>query len=418
MSRFQVFIYATIVFLAVLLGAFFMSRLEKKVEKIDFGPNAEARNNPRLAAMRLLEQLGTSTRVARDPDVLPAAGSLVMLPSSVYLDPSRVARWREWVSGGGILMLGLDLDKETRDRLIDGLVRVEEAGEPDEEGEDSGAESGPPSEAADAEAADAEAAGEGAEQPVKGPPGTFDSETFWTFEGLGVAAEDEEETPDIRLAMRPDWVIPRTDLERCVAGYYVDEGGILGVFKQGEGHLVLVADDTIFDNHRIAGVDHAVLLWQLVNLFGQPPEVVVLLGDRIGLLAWLWRVAWPLLATLALLALFFVWEKAPRFGPLIEPKLPGQRGLRAHLKAASAFLWRHHEQPALLEPLRAEVLRLARRSIPGWPAFSAERCRAELSRIAGLPEPAIDAALRGVPGSDPHHFVTLVATLEKLRKAL
>jgi hypothetical protein len=340
MSRLQVFVYATIVFLAVLVGALFMSRLEKKVEKIDFGPNAEARNNPRLAAMRLLEQLGVSVRVARDPEVLPAAGSMVMLPSSVYLDPSRVARWREWVDGGGILMLGLDLEKETRNRLIDGLVRVEAVREESGGEEDSGDESEPPADEGAEESADDD--GEAVQEKEKAPPGTADSEDFWTFEGLGVPAEEEEATPDIRLAMRPDWVIPRSDLERCVAGYYVDEGGILGVFKQGEGHLVLLADDTIFDNHRIAGIDHSILLWQLVHLVGEPPEVVVLLGDRIGLMAWLWRVAWPLIVTLALLTLFFVWEKAPRFGPLIESKVPGQRGLRAHLKAASAFLWRHH----------------------------------------------------------------------------
>jgi hypothetical protein len=415
MSRLQVLVYSAIVFLAVLLGAFFVSRLEKRLDKVEFGPNAEARNNPRLAAMRLLEHLGVKSRVARDPEVLPAAGSIVMLPSSVFLDGSRVARWRDWVNGGGILMLGLDLDKETRDRLIDGLVRVEEAGS--EKSDVAGDKNEPEGEAA-AEGEDAEAAGEKSGEKAKAPPGAADSEDFWTFEGLDVPAEEEEQTPDIRLAMRPRWFIPRGDLERCETGYYVDEGGILGVFKQGEGHLVLVADDTIFDNHRIAGVDHSVLLWQLVTFFGQPPEVVVLLGDRIGLGSWLWRVAWPLLLPLALLTLFFVWEKAPRFGPLVERKKPGQRGLRAHLKAASAFLWRHHEQVALLEPLRAEVLRLARLSIPGWPSFSAERCRAELARIAGLPEPAIEAALRGAPGGDPHHFVNLVATLEKLRKAL
>lgn len=379
-------------------GAYFFSRLEKVVEKQKFGPNAEARANPRLAALKLLSRFELTARTVRDPAILPVKGSVVMLPSKVYLDPSRVGRWRRWVEEGGILMLGLDVSPESREPLLEGVATVrkfEPAAKADE------------AEELHHQVADPE------KEPAHDEVGAADTSDPWTFGPL-VGGE----SPELRLAMRPKWVIPHDDFDRCEAGYYLDEGGVVAIYRRGEGYLVLLADDSIFDNERIAGADHALFLWHLVKYFGDPPEVVVVLGDRVGLLAFLWREAWPLLVTLALLTLVFVWERAPRFGPLVERRPPGQRGLRAHLKAASAFLWRHHEQVALLEPLRAEVLRRARSAIPGWATFSHEKARAELARISHLAEPAIDAALRGDPGRDPRHFTSLVATLETLRKAL
>lgn len=386
-------------------GVFFVSRLEKVAEKVKFGPSAEARANPRLAAVKLLERFGLTVRAVRDPAVLPAKGALVMLPSSVHLDPGRVARWRSWVEDGGILMLSLGIAPESREPLLAGVAGVRKFAQK-KDGEQKDGEKPEGEAEAGVETVDPETA------EAHDEIGAADAEDPWSFAPLGGSG------PDVRLAMRPKWVIPRADFNRCEAGYYVDEGGVVAIYALGEGHLVLLADDSIFDNGRIAGADHALFLWHLVKYFPAPPEVVVLLGDRVGLLAWLWREARPLLLTLLALTLIFIWEKAPRFGPLVERKRPGQRGLRAHLRAASAFLWRQHEQVALLEPLRAEVLRRARAAIPGWTAFSHEKARAELARLSHLPEPAIDAALRGDPGRDPRHFTVLVATLETLRKAL
>ena len=390
-----------ILLLVVGLGALFVTRLEKVTEKVKFGPSAEARYNPRLAAVKMFERFGIKTRTVRDPEVMPAKGALVMLPSNVFLDPVRIARWRQWVSEGGILMVGLDLAAESRDKLLSGVVQVSEYQPKKAAGEE-------------AEAAPAAAPPVDPEQePATDEIGAEGAAEYWTFDPIfgGTA-------PEVRLAMRPTWVIPKRDLDRGEASYYIEEGGLVGIFAEGDGHFVILADDSIFDNERIAGVDHALFLWHLFKYFPDPPEVVVLLGDRVGLLAFLWRVAKTFLIAVLLLTLFFIWEKAPRFGPLVELKKPGQRGLRAHLQAASSFLWRHHEQAALLEPLRAEVLRRARLAIPGWPAFSPERGRAELARISRLSEAAIDAALHGQPGRDPKNFVFLVSTLETLRKAL
>lgn len=398
-GRQRLFLLGILLAIAVIgPGIYFVSRLEKVVEKQPFGPSAAARANPRLAAMKLLERFGVRVRSARNPDVLPAKGALVMLPAEVFLDPSRIGRWRNWVEEGGILMFSLDISPESREPLlreVAGVVKYEPAPAAPEADEE-------PAEKTDPETA-----------PAHDEIGAADAADYWTFGPLAGGSQ-----PEVRLALRPKWVIPRADFESVRAGYYVDQGGVVAIYGRGEGFLVLLADDTIFDNARIAGNDHALFLWHLVKFFGEPPEVVVLLGDRVGLLAWLWRHAWPLLLTLLALALVFGWEKAPRFGPLVERKRPGQRGLRAHLRAASAFLWRQHEQVALLEPLRAEVLRRARAAIPGWAGFGHEKARAELARISHLPEPAIDAALRGDPGRDPRHFTVLVATLETLRKAL
>ncbi len=224
----------------------------------------------------------------------------------------------------------------------------------------------------------------------------------------------------MRLALHPRWVMNRADFDRCRSGYYLEEGGVVAIFQQGEGFLVVLADDTIFDNERIAGVDHALFLWHLVKYFersaggggaARRPHRPRRLPLADGLAAA--GGASPLLT------LFFVWEQAPRFGPLMERKKSGQRGLRAHLQAAAAFLWRHHEQPALLEPLRAEVQRRARVAIPGWPAFSPEK----RPRRAGAHRPAARAgdrrrAAAREPATIPGNFVALVATLETLRKAL
>lgn len=406
------------------LAAVFFTQLERKKVTIKFGPAAEARANPRLAAMKLLERFKLKTRTLRDPAVLPGKGALVLLPSEVFLDASRIERWRQWVEEGGILMVGLGLDAAARDQLLAGVTRVEdfqEAKAKDGESGDSAepgkaAEPGAPANAEDADGEEEEEEEAETADPETAPAldeiGAADSEDYYTFAPL-VGTE-----PELRLAIHPRWVMNRADFDRCRSGYFLDEGGVVAIFQQGQGYLVVLADDTIFDNERIAGVDHALFLWHLVKYFEDPPEVAVLLGDRIGLAGYLWRYAWPFLVALALLTFFFVWERAPRFGPLAEARRVGQRGLRAHLQAAAAFLWRHHEQPALIEPLRAEVQRRARMAIPGWPGFTPEKRRAELARIARLPEPAIDAALLHSPGDDPREFVAMVATLETLRKAL
>lgn len=436
----RVSIWVVVGLLVLVAGsAFFVSRLERTKKTVSFGPNAEARANPRLAALELLERFGLKTRTLRDPEILPAKGAMVLLPADVYLDPSRIARWRRWVEEGGILMAGLDADQEVRTRLLAGITGVieykpaqhDEDAEEDEVGAGEAGASGeelaekaqekPAAEGVSAQGAevggeaapvDPEAAADTETAPATDEIGAADSDDYYTFDPLS------GEQTEVRLALRPKWVMPRHDFDRCRSGYYLEEGGVVAIFALGEGFLVLLADDTIFDNGRIAGADHALFLWQLVKYFGDPPEVVALLGDRIGFLAFLWRAAWPLLVALLLLTLIFIWERAPRFGPPVELRPSGQRGLRAHLKAAAAFQWRHHDQAALLEPLRAEVLRRARVSIPGWPGFAPERQKAELARIARLPEPAIAAALGDVPDNDPQEFTTLVATLETLRKAL
>jgi len=409
-------------------GSLLYSQLEKKRIKVKFDPNVEARSNPRLAAMKLLERFGLSTRAVHNPDVMPATGAVVLLPSSVYLDPSRVSRWRQWVSDGGILVVGLDLIEESRDPLLEGITRTERyVGRTEEAEAESAAESGAEdassvepetsveeassaedvNSAEDASGAEPEASAE-ADNEAESEP-----DDVWSFPPLSGDSD-----PEFRLAIKRTWVIPPRDIKRSEVFYTIDAEGVVGFFAEGQGYLVVMADDSIFDNNRIAKQDHAGFLWHLVHLREAPSEVVVLLGDRLGLLSWLWRVAWPLIVTLLLLTLMFIWEKGPRFGPAIEPSAPGRRGLRDHLRATSAFLWRHHEQSALLEPLRAEVLRRAGIAIPGWPAMDKVRCRAELAKISRLPQKAIADALQEDPHRDPELFVSYVATLETLRKAL
>lgn len=408
-------LFAAIFLLLVALGFFFMSLLEKTVEKVRFGPNAEARANPRLAALKMLERLGFTTRTVRDPEVLPSVNAMVILPSEVYLDPGRAGRWREWVSSGGILVVGLDLDKEARDRLLDGITGVVSRFAD----EDDAADENDPAGENDKKAAPAEAAAPAEEtvDPETAPAvdeiGGNDDTDIWHFDPLGGDPE-----PKIRLDLKPTFVLPTRDLEKCAASYTVDYGGVVGIFEEGEGFLVVLADDTALDNERIDDADHAVFLWHLIHFFETPAEVVVLLGDRDGLFAFLWRHAAPLFLSLLLLTLFFVWERAPRFGPPIESRKIGQRGLRTHLQAAALFLWRHHEQDALLEPLRAEVQRRARVAIPGFTALSPAAARAELARISRLPLRDIGEALEGPPGKDPQDFVNWITTLETLRKAL
>ena len=361
----------------------------------------------------MLERLGVTTRTVRDPEVLPTVNAMVILPSEVYLDPGRAGRWRDWVRDGGILVVGLDLDPEARNRLLDGITGVVSrfADENDPAGENDAAAS------PGASPAEAPAPAEETVDPETAPAvdeiGGNDDTNIWHFDPLGGDAE-----PKIRLDLKPSFVLPTRELERCVASYTVDYGGVVGIFEEGEGYLVVLADDRLLDNERIDDADHAVFLWHLLHFFEAPAEVVVLLGDRDGLFAFLWRHAAPLLLSLVVLTLFFVWERAPRFGPLIEKRPSGQRGLRTHLQAAALFLWRHHEQDALIEPLRAEIRRRAGLAIPGWTTLSPAQARAELARISRQPLRDIGEALDGVPGKDPQDFVNWITTLETLRKAL
>ena len=353
--------------LAVGAGAWLFTHFERVPTRDRVGFQGEARRNPYLAALRLLERLGLDARETRSLPALrtlPGRGVLVLARGRRGLTPDLQAALLQWVGQGGRLIAEGEAREES-DPLLDAL-------------------------------------------------------------GVGRAAVEERTCTAPEITARGGETPPRVDPR---GGGDEDEGYRLQVegkpaarllnLPRGAGWVTVVTDLAFISNADIADDDHAELLWQLVNLGGAPEAVVFLTRpSESGLLRWLLDRVPATLASAAVWLALWLWRAVPRAGPVAPDPERVRRRLLDHVRASGRFHWSAGGGARLLEAARDACLRAVARAQPDFPALSPPERLARLTGSFGLSPEEARQVLAGEPPQRVREFTGRVRLFQTLQARL
>lgn len=388
----------------VLVGiatAWFFTHFEEVTVKRRTPPEAEARRNRYLALQRFMARLGRPLELRSDArfiDALPPGGVLILdAGRRSHMTPDRLARLLNWVEAGGYLIVSPDYGN--KDILLErlGIVRfnekqaaanetAEEPDEPEEKGET------PPETPS--------AAGKPVENRLR-----------VAIPGAGRALFAQSQYQGYRAGkQKPSWQSSQPG-----------KGAQYLHFVRGDGHITLVVGfSRQFGNAGIGELDHAEILWTLVNTYQKQLTGPVSLMTRLeipSLGQWLLESAREAVIASIVLFLLWLWRVVPRFGlPLPDPE-PDRRQLREHLAAVGRHVWRSGGLGFWLAMARETFhARLALRH-PALAALPPVEQAEALARLTRRPNAMIAAALYGAADS-PHAFTSALRTLKNLERSL
>lgn len=434
---------------AVLVLAFFLFFELHRSER-DTGWSLAAYRDPFLAAREFLQHVGLPAQTLEGlpaDTVFSTAGTVYVSQPNQVLTSVQVQRLLRWIEAGGHLVLVADAH-DNHERLLEhfdleightasgcGCKAPDSPADPNvakgaphlQPDADDAQEAAPEPTVADqlreyneelrrAYAGDADG---GAPDPdtARADPGTLTRLTFDGVDGemrIDLGTEAELLHPSLRAPEDAESVEMPSQPPLYYAGS--DTGIHFMQFATGDGLVSVIAGQNPFTNATIGEFDHAFLLWTLT---GGEGEALFLHGARSPAL---WRLAWKhfpeLLITGALLLGAALWRRAPRFGPILETRDSGRRGIDEHLRACANYLWQQGAGDALVAPLRKTTEERARHRFANFAALQRAEKIALLSRHCTLPESLIESALYGAVPATPAQFLQHVKTLKTLGEDL
>ncbi len=236
-----------------------------------------------------------------------------------------------------------------------------------------------------------------------------------------------DDVTDFQLELDPTIDLLHRDLYEAVdesnvaipaSGSRVIQRGTMGErdamlhLRTGDGDIWVLSDMDIFRNHRLHHLDHAALLEHISLEHTQVWWATSI--DVPPLSSWAWQRAWPLILSLLIVLLVFLWQHMPRRGVILSLSERQPHDFTDHLRAAAALLWRINQKRPLLEPLQRDVMnRLARH-----PGGSDPQRRDQLAaEISGLDSELVRQALHDLPDNDAA-LQQQVSLLQHLRHSL
>jgi len=385
---------ALLAVLAVAAGVWIADKFEKKEFEVTVGFRGEARSNPMLAAGRFLRRMGIPAQElqahewSKGPP--PAQATLLLATARWSLDQERVDALLDWVEAGGHLIVAARPDpsgtakgSDASDPLLKALgIEIQRYGE----------------------------AGELAEIVQTIADKVLESRKTTTVDfDAGEHPVEVAFSPRQRLATEADYDRLAED----------DLGSAVLHASLGSGSVTVLCDIGPLQNASIGKHGHAELLWRLVRLGPVgAPVWIVFDEDMPALPAWLWRHAREAVIALVLLLLAFMWNRARRFGPLIDLPPPARRRLLEHVEASGQFLWRNGERQYLIEAVRRAVDAAAARRHPGWESLPPDERTGRIADVTGLPETLVHQALSGAGHGHKHSFTHTIRDLERIRRRL
>ncbi|TWI60917.1 hypothetical protein IP91_04881 [Pseudoduganella lurida] len=412
---------------AVLLAAgatwLWHAAFEKRVRAVPEESEA-ARDNPRLAATRLLQRHGHPVAAAevlgsRLLARLPAG--MLVLPARTAIDRKQAAPLLDWVRRGNTLVVQPAwIARPPKDGVLPG-----KAADPDADpiGGRYGVALAARTRQDDTCRAD--------ESEVRRALQDQEDEEEEAEEEKEEDAEERPVRPQSRLVCvtppgtrypleldRPFEVLQPEGRTRPLWG---DTYGLgVQVYAEGRGRVVLVAQD-YFSHNVLRQHDHGELLLVLARLAGPATQVTfVQSGQRQTWTGELWERFWPALCAAAALVLLWAWSAARRFGPTLPAPAGGsgqpRRALLEHVDASGRWLWSVPGGRALLlAAVRTAVEARLRRHAPELLHLDrAERLRQLADRTA-LPRADLERALHGEPARRAADFTRQISTLQRLR---
>jgi hypothetical protein len=128
-------------------------------------------------------------------------------------------------------------------------------------------------------------------------------------------------------------------------------------FKYGQGLITLSSDNAFLANKSIGDQDHAWLLSLIVETNQDPGKIWLLYDlDMPSLWSLLIKYAAPIVGSIAIALLLWLWMAMQRSGPLVETIETRRRDILEHLNMRSQFLWRYGKHQQTLAKTQQIVL--------------------------------------------------------------
>lgn len=365
----------------------------------------EARENPMLAATRLLEK---RQHTIRSVDTLAQAertalpdGTLVMLDNTGIVTPDQAARLLAWVERGNTLI--------TRPKWNGKLTKAA-CGEPGSDGSPGGSR---------ADDTPADPIGE-----------TFGVSLVMRERSGGTGADTDTKTTPCLSSLRvpgtgdaphslqldADGFALETDTAKAKPLFGSSVASAVQVYERGAGRVAFLSRN-YFGNAQLEWYDHAGLLLALVNLRPGAREVIFI--RHLEMPHWTealwWNFKHGIIGTACFLGLLS-WLALRRFGPLLPEPDRERRSLIEHIDASGRWLW---DAPGgrdlLLTDVRNNVVRLLGRRRPELPAMPPAARAEAIARDTQLPYAEVAAALFEPAARMPAGFTRQIQTLHFLR---
>lgn len=376
----------------------------------------QARKNPYLAAQRYLEAAEHDVSSVSGVLHYDSAEGLVLSPASSVRSVGDTDRLLQWVAEGGhfvcFLERGEDYFRDVGDWPDHAPERWSEN---------------------DSENTENKAENKGIERLLLKMEVEVVSEAFQE-----IATTDED--GDYKTSVAKGEVLPYAEVVRVIIGeeetsfnmelgglrklkptgdYYANDWHEAGEQHRflsrsyGQGRVTFLSDARAFRNPYLRLQQHAEMLDQLASGGG---KVVFSLGEVPGFLSLLSQHAWMALYGLLLLTMLWLWKNTPRFGPLLDTSDGHSRNYAQQVIHTGKFLWRHQCDDALLQPLRAAVLRKVggETSHGGDTAALVQR----LSDGSGISPELISEAITRTQVRDANAMVRISKTLQSLLQSL
>jgi hypothetical protein len=374
---------------AVLALCGWMASCTEWVEReVPTPPKGEALTNPLYAAQQLARELGARVENPTGLSALPPSGATLWLTSSQWdLFPGTAKRLREWVDGGGHLVIPSSL---LGNENLAEWIAVRELDPKDADTHD------------DAQPASAPARGrieppvcQALTEPGQLPPAYGERRPFklCNVTRIGVSGD------------RTLWALGDFDNAQIVRVAF------------GQGSVTVVAPDGLFGNGQLFKGDHAAVLVATLQLRTGAAVWFVTEESRTGFLRWLWQRAWVAVVLGAIAIALALWRGATRFGPLAAPEVPVRRSMAEQIRGTAQFL-RLQGGDSLHAAQMSALENAARLHLPNYQQLGRSDRAALLAKVTGLDAPALAGALDRTAQRKKHRPAhTLPATLELLETA-
>lgn len=184
----------------------------------------------------------------------------------------------------------------------------------------------------------------------------------------------------------------------------------------GQGQILVFSDLDWLHNRRISDHDHAAF-WS--HLTQDAPHVWLQYLPDIPPWWWLLAQQAPLLLLASAIGLLlWLLHQAQRFGPaLTRPEL-ARRSLLEHIQASGQWLWRYQAAQTLLDAQRHTLRQHLQRKHPGWLNQPPEAQLTYLATLTQWPLPRLERALYTPVISQRLGFVQQVEDLRQLTHLL
>jgi hypothetical protein len=365
----------------------------------------EAARNRHYATQALLRRLGTTVVAPDNLSQLPPTGATLLLTSWHWdIFPERAQRLRQWVEGGGQLVIFSD---NLNQKQLKGWLPVKWLEPPRRK-------RGPDTDDTDdTDEEDDEDEEDNAAPPTAAPP-----------KRMTVPCHDAAEPPDIT----PHYPGAARHYKLCgfvysgwkmqpdgPALWSVDgrDGPLLLRVARGRGTVTVIQPQALLENERVLEADNGLVA--VAALQARRGAVVWFVTEeaRTPLLMWLWQEAAAVLLLAGVAIFFALWRGARRFGPLAAGATTGRRSMAEQIAGTAQFLRKQGPEALLAAQIRA-LETAARGHIRLYDTLDRGQRAAAIARHTGQDAAALASAL---DKSLARKRTDLPATLERLETA-